>query len=132
VTNGETMPNKTLGTAKRHSAESIELAYKFCMPNDSDERSGLAVNAVSAIYAEAAQMIFARSVTAGFLSAILPPIQYPIARLAIIIPINAVHTTRDVPKYGANIREPVISIVMIHIPLRKETRQSLKLPVRSI
>ena len=45
----------------------------------------------------------------GYLSAILPPHQYPILKLARMTPIRLVQTKMDVPRYGATKREPTSS-----------------------
>ena len=61
------------------------------------------------------------SFSSGRLSANVPPNQFPIHRLVIIIPINAVHTINDVPKYGATSREPASSIIIVAAPVKNDT-----------
>ena len=77
--------------------------------------------AVTAMIIAANINILPRSLASGLLSAIEPPNQFPIQSEVMMIPIRAVHTINDVPKYGATNLEPANSNIIVEAPLKNDT-----------
>ena len=121
ATNGDIIPSKILEGAKIIKDDRTEAMYKFNESSDRRVRIKLLPKAVTAIIIAEVNKILPNNFPSGRLSAIEPPIQFPMHRLVIIIPINAVHTIKDVPKNGATILEPVSSRIIVAAPLKKET-----------
>ena len=121
------MPSSTAAGAKSAMVATMATICSVPVPWRNSSTHVLD-NPIAAVAHAASNTIRPRIRACGCRSANDPPHQAPRLRLARMMPMRLVQTTRDVPRNGAKIREPVSSMIIKAAPQRKIQQWSMRFP----